>query len=250
MSLHAPLRPVPLALQLWSVKESVAKDFAATAAKVATLGFKGVELAGYGGLDARGVRVALDSVGLRVAGLHINPAKLGEINQIIDDALTLGSKHVTCAFWPRTHYVSAAACERIGVRLAEFGANLRAVGLQFSFHNHDAELAVHDGQSVLSWILGAAPPRLLAMEPDIYWLHHGGYDPARFLLEQGARCPLIHLRDEAEIGAGPVDYPRVFAAIDAVAAAEWLIMEQDRFNYEPFESLRRGVDRLAQWGRV
>jgi len=250
MSLSVPIRPVPLALQLWSVKESVAKDFAATAARVAGLGFKGVELAGYGSLDARGARAALDSVGLRVAGLHINPAKLGEINQIIDDALALGSKHVTCAFWPRTHYVTAAACEGIGGRLAEFGAILRSAGLQFSFHNHDAELAVHDGRTVLAWILGAAPPRCLAMEPDVYWLHHAGYDPARFLLEQGARCPLIHLRDEAEIGDGPVDYPKVFAAIDAVSSAEWLIMEQDRFNHEPFESLRRGVDRLARWGRA
>lgn len=241
---------VPVALQLWSVKEAVAIDFAAAAARVAKLGFAGVELAGYGKLDALGAKAALDAAGLRVAGMHINPAKLGEINPIIDDALTLGTKHVTCAFWPRTLYVSPAACERIGERLAEFGANLRAAGLRFSFHNHDAELAVLNGRTVLDWLLGAAAPRDLAMEPDVFWLHHAGYDPARFLREQGTRCPLIHLRDQAEIGAGPVDYPAVFAAIDAVASAEWLIVEQDRFNHEPFESLRRGMAQLVEWGRA
>lgn len=250
MSPPTPLHPVPLALQLWSVKEAIASDFAATAARVAGLGFVGVELAGYGKLDARGAKAALDAAGLRVAGMHINPAKLGEINQIIDEALTVGTKHVTCAFWPRTLYVSSAACERIGERLAEFGANLRASGLRFSFHNHDAELAVLNGRTVLEWILGAAAPRDLAMEPDVFWLHYAGYDPARFIHEQGARCPLIHLRDAAEIGGGPVDYPKVFAAMDTVASAEWLIMEQDRFNHEPFESLRRGMAQLAEWGRV
>ncbi|MDI1249425.1 MAG: sugar phosphate isomerase/epimerase [Lacunisphaera sp.] len=246
----APLRRIPLALQLWSVMEAVAGDLAAAAARVAALGFAGVELAGYGNLDARGVRAALADAGLRPAGMHINPARLGEINQIIDEALTLGTKHVTCAFWPRSLYVSSAACERIGERLAEFGANLRSAGLRFSFHNHDAELAVLNGRTVLEWMLGAAAPRDLAMEPDVFWLHHAGYDPARFLREQGARCPLIHLRDEAEIGGGPVDYPEVFAAIDAVASAEWLIVEQDRFNHEPFESLRRGMAQLTQWGRA
>jgi sugar phosphate isomerase/epimerase len=246
----APLRRIPLALQLWSVKEAVANDFAAAAARVAELGFTGVELAGYGKLDARGVRAALDEAGLRTAGMHINPAKLGEINQIIDEALTLGTNHVTCAFWPRSLYVSSAACEKIGERLAEFGANLRSTGLRFSFHNHDAELAVLNGRTVLEWILGAAAPRDLAMEPDVFWLHFAGYDPARFLREQGARCPLIHIRDEAEIGGGPVNYPEVFDAIDAVASAEWLIVEQDRFNHEPFESLRRGMAQLTQWGRA
>jgi sugar phosphate isomerase/epimerase len=250
MSSPAPLRHVPLALQLWSVKEAVASDFAATAARVAALGFAGVELAGYGNLDARGARAALDGAGLRAAGMHINPAKLGEINQVIDEALTLGTKHVTCAFWPRPLYVSAAACERIGERLGEFGAHLRSAGLRFSFHNHDAELAVLNDRTVLAWILGAAAPRDLAMEPDLFWLHYAGYDPARFLREQGTRCPLIHIRDQAEIGGGPVDYPQVFAALDEVAAAEWLIIEQDRFNHEPFESLRRGMAQMAQWGRV
>jgi sugar phosphate isomerase/epimerase len=239
-----------MALQLWSVKEAVVVDFAATVVRVAQLGFTGVELAGFGKLDARGVRAALDGAGLQVAGMHINPARLGELNQIIDDGLTLGTKHITCAFWPRTHYVSPTACERIGERLAEFGANLRAAGLRFSFHNHDAELAVLNGRTVLDWLLGAAAPRDLAMEPDVYWLHFAGYDPARFLREQGARCPLIHVRDLAEIGGGPVDFPKVFAAIDAVATAEWLIVEQDRFNHEPFESLRLGMAQLAQWGRT
>jgi sugar phosphate isomerase/epimerase len=250
MSIPAPIRHVPLALQLWSIKDAVAIDFAAAVARVADLGFAGVELAGYGKLDARGVRAALDGAGLRTAGMHISPAKLGDLNQIMDDALTIGAKNVTCAFWPRTLYTSPAACERIGERLAEFGANLRSVGIRFSFHNHDAELAVLDGRTVLDWLLGAAAPRDLAMEPDVFWLHHAGYDPARFLRDQGTRCPLIHLRDAAEIGGGPVDYFRVFEAIDAVASAEWLIMEQDRFNHEPFESLRRGMTQLALWGRA
>ncbi len=250
MSTPAPIRRVPLALQLWSVKEAVSADFAAAAGKIAELGFAGVELAGFGKLDARGARAALDGAGLRTAGMHISPAKLGELNAVLDDALTVGAKHVTCAFWPRTLYTSPAACERIGERLGEFGANLRSAGLRFSFHNHDAELAVLKGRTVLDWLLGAAAPRDLAMEPDVFWLQDAGYDPARFLREQGSRCPLIHLRDAAEIGAGPVDYPRVFEAIDSVASAEWLILEQDRFNHEPFESLRLGMAQLARWGRT
>jgi len=250
MPISAPMHRIPVALQLWSVKEAAAIDFAATVNRVAELGFRGVELAGYGNLDVRGVRAALDCTGLRAAGMHINPAKLTNLGAIIDDALLLGASHVTCAFWPRTSYTSPEACVRIGEQLAECGATLRSAGLRFSFHNHDAELAVLNGRTVLDWMLEAASPRDLAMEPDVFWLHQSGYDPARFLREQGARCLLVHIRDEAEIGGGPVDYPAVFAAIDAMASAEWLIVEQDRFNYEPFESLRRDMAQLVQWGRA
>jgi sugar phosphate isomerase/epimerase len=246
----APDRPVPLALQLWSVKQAVTEDFAAAVGRVAGLGFSGVELAGLGGLDAAGVRAALDAEGLKAAGMHVGPARLDDLGAIAEEALTVGAGHVTCAFWPRAEYTSAAACRRIGARLGECGATLRSFGLRFSFHNHDAELALLEGRTVLDWLLDAAAPCDLAIEPDVFWLHHAGCDPARFLLAHGARCPLVHLRDAAEIGAGPVDYPRVLAAIDTAAAAEWLILEQDCFNHEPFESLRLGLAQMARWGRV
>ena len=54
-------KKTPVALQLWSVREDAKRDFAATAAAVAGIGYAGVELAGYGNLDAKGAKAALDA---------------------------------------------------------------------------------------------------------------------------------------------------------------------------------------------
>ncbi len=77
-----------------------------------------------------------------------------------------------------------------------------------------------------------------------------GYSPARFLREQGTRCPLIHLKDEQELGSGPVNFPEVFAAAEEVGAAEWYIVEQERSTRPPLEAVRVCFEQLQRWGKA
>lgn len=245
------MKKIPIALQLWSVRDDMRRDFATTVDAVGKIGYHGVELAGYGNLDVKGAKAALDAAGLKVAGMHVGfPALRSDLNTVINDALLLGSRHVTCPSWPAVQFVSAAACERIGEQLADIGRTLRSVGLTFSFHNHAAELKILDGRSVLEWMLGAAAPRDLKSEPDVYWLQIGGCAPAKFLRDHGARCPLIHLKDEKELGLGPVNFADVFSAIDDIGAAEWLVVEQETYNHVPLESVRLCYEQLKTWGRT
>lgn len=245
------MKELPVALQLWSLRERQAKDFAGTVAAVAQIGYTGVELAGYGNLDAKGVKAALDATGLKVAGMHVGiDALRGNLNTVISDALMFGTRHVICPGWPVIQYATAASCAGIGEQLGAIGRTLRAYGLQFSFHNHAGELKVIDGRTVFEWMLGAAAPRDLMAEVDVYWVKVGGQDPARTLRSYGARCPLVHLKDEKELGLGPVDFESVFAAIDDVGAAEWLVVEQEAYNHEPLESVRLCFEQLKRWGRA
>ncbi|HYD85140.1 MAG TPA: sugar phosphate isomerase/epimerase, partial [Opitutus sp.] len=109
-----PASPIPVALQLWSVREDMKCDFAATVAEVARIGYAGVELAGYGNLDAKGAKGALDAAGLKVAGMHVNITSLRTSPEtIIADALLFGTRHVTISFWSPEQFVSVAAVEKI-----------------------------------------------------------------------------------------------------------------------------------------
>ncbi len=241
----------PVGLQLWSVREDVSRDFAATAAAVAEIGYEGVELAGYGNLDAKGARAALDAAGLKVAGMHVSYASLtNETQGVVSDALTLGASHLACSWWPPAHYVSRAACERIGERLGEIGRSLRPFGLRFGFHNHASEFQLFDGRPAMDWILGASEPRDLFAEVDVYWVQYAGWSPGRFILDHGARVPLVHLKDETELGGGPVDFKEVFAATDAVGAVEWFIVEQEKFSHSPIKSVGLCYQQMKAWGRA
>ncbi len=241
----------PVALQLWSVRDDMRRDFAATAAAVADIGYDGVELAGYGNLDAKGAKAALDAAGLGVAGMHVGYAALkNDPNTVVADALLLGSRFVACSFWPPAHFVSAAACEEIGGRLGEVGAALRPFGIRFGFHNHASEFRIFDGRPAFDWILGAAEPRNLFAEVDVYWAAHAGYSPAKFIRDHGARIPLLHLKDEKELGKGPVNFGEVFAATDSVGAVEWFIVEQEEYSHSPINSVRICYEQMKAWGRA
>jgi sugar phosphate isomerase/epimerase len=241
----------PVALQLWSVREDMRRDFAATAAAVAEIGYDGVELAGYGNLDAKGAKDALGAAGLRVAGMHVGYASLrNDPGAVIADALLLGSQFVACSFWPPAQLVSAQACERIGEQLGEVGRALRPFGIRFGFHNHGSEFRMFEGRPAFDWILGATEPRNLFAEVDVYWAQHGGYSPAKFIRDHGARVPLLHLKDEKELGGGPVDFGEVFAATDSVGAAEWFIVEQEEYSHAPIKSVRLCYEQMKAWGRA
>ncbi len=242
---------IPVALQLWSLRDDQKKDFAATVAAVARIGYTGVELAGTGNLDAKGAKAALDAAGLRVAGMHVGMGALtADLDAVVNDVLLFGTRHVVCPSWPVAQFTSAAACQRIGERLSEIGATFRSFGIQFGFHNHAAELTVIDGRTVFDWMLSAAAPRDLAAEVDVYWVHKGGQSPGKVLRDFGARCRLVHLKDEKELGLGPVDFAEVFAEVDAIGAAEWFIVEQEAYNHAPLESVRLCFEQLKAWGRA
>jgi sugar phosphate isomerase/epimerase len=245
------MKKTPVALQLWSVREDAKRDFAATAAAVAGIGYAGVELAGYGNLDAKGAKDALDAAGLKVAGMHVSyPSLKGDLNSVIADALLLGTRNVTCSWLPPPLFVSAAACERIGEQLGEVGESLRPFGIRFAFHNHNSEFKIFDKRPAFEWILGAAEPRNLSAEVDVYWVHFAGYSPAKFIRDQGSRIPLVHLKDAKELGAGPVEFEKVFDATDSVGAVEWFIIEQEEYSHAPIKSVRLCFEQMKAWGRA
>ncbi|HVU22479.1 MAG TPA: sugar phosphate isomerase/epimerase [Opitutus sp.] len=242
---------MPVALQLWSVRDDLKRDFGGTVREIARLGYAGVELAGYGNLDAAGAQAALASARLAVAGMHVGIAALrSDPDRVVAEARLFGTRHVIVPWWPAEEFVSRAAVEKIAEELNEIGARLRASGLQLSYHNHAGEFKLLEDRPVFDWLLGAAEPRNLTGELDVYWAHVAGYAPEKFLRDHGARVKLVHLKDEAEIGGGPVDFAAVFAAIDSIHAAEWLIVEQEKFTRPPLESVRLCLEQLRRWGRA
>ncbi len=245
------MKKIPIALQLYSLRDDTKQDFAATVAEVAKIGYVGVELAGYGNLDLNGAHQALRNAGLVVSGMHVaREALRAEINRVADEALLLGTSHVICPWWPAEEFTNAEAVSKIGEELDDYGAQLRERGLLLSFHNHRSEFRLIDGQPVISWMLGAAQPRNLGIELDVYWAQVADYSPSRFIYEQGQRVRLLHLKDEKIIGDGPVDFTPVFEAAEKIAGVDWYVVEQENYDDTPLASVRQCYERMKAWGKT
>ena len=81
----------PLGLQLYSVRDAMAKDVPGTLARVRALGFREVELAGTYGLSASQFRAELDRAGLRATSMHVGYERLRDsLSAVLDEARTLG----------------------------------------------------------------------------------------------------------------------------------------------------------------
>lgn len=242
---------IPVSLQLWSIRNHTAADFVGTMAQVVKFGYAGVETAGFGNTDAATAAKALADLNLQVSGMHVGLDRLRtEFGKVVLEAHALGARHLICPFIAPAFFVSAAACQTLGEELNHYGARLRGLGFSFHYHNHAHELAVVDGRRVLDWLLDAAEPRNLGCELDVYWAHVGGKPPADYLREQGRRIRLIHLKDEKEIGTGPVDFAPVFAAVDTIGAVEWYVVEVEQYNHDPLESVRLSLEQLRTWKKA
>ncbi len=238
-------------LQLWSVREDTARDFAATVKAVAAMGYAGVETAGYGNLTAADAARAIKDAGLVVSGMHIGIDRLrGEFNTVITEARQCETRDIICPFWPVDHFQSAEACRTIGAELNAIGARLRGMGFRFHYHNHAHEIALQDQRPGIDWLLDAAAPENLGFEADVYWVHAGGQDPATMIRQQGRRIHLLHIKDESEIGSGPVDFQAVFEAADSVGTAEWYVIEVEKYQHAPLESVQRSFAQMQAWGRA
>ena len=256
---------VPIALQLWSVRDDFRRDFAGTLRVISDLGYEGVELVdwlGYGGLPPRALRGTLGELNLRAAALHADLDALeSDFNRLVRACTDLGAVYLVCA-WVRAErrrdreaYLAVArSLQALGTRCAEHR-------LCLVYHHHDFEFASFGGKRALELLLDATTPEALGLELDTYWVHRGGDDPAELLRRLGSRCPLVHLKDAradgrpeelaapgvahlaTEIGTGVIDFGAVLAA--SADNARWHVVEQDEpREHSALESARVSLGNL------
>lgn len=244
---------IPVALQLYTVREDTARDFAGTVRQVAALGYAGVEFAGYGGLAPGDVRALLDETGLKPASGHVNLDAVEQgMASAVDAAATIGCGYLALAWLPEERR-NPRALRELAPRLNEAGRLCRARGIGFGYHNHDFEFQRADDAYLLDILLDATDPALVALELDVYWAAYAGVDPIGILHARAGRVPLVHLKDLApdrsfaEVGDGTLDIPAICAAAREGGAA-WYIVEHDRPRNGGLASARRSLENLRALG--
>jgi sugar phosphate isomerase/epimerase len=250
---------LPITLQMYTVRDDAARDFAATAETIAKIGYVGVELAGYGSAKtAEAAKQILDTNGLMVAGMHVGLDLLEtDLPKVIQDAVMLGAEFVVCPYLVEDRRKSVDDYRRLGSILNGIGARLRDSELQLCYHNHAFEFDKFGGDVYgFDALFAEADPELVKVEMDTFWVKKAGEDPAAYLRKYPGRVPIVHLKDMtagenptfAEVGEGIIDYPPLFEAAQ-VAGTLYYVVEQDRCeNHPPLESVRISFENLKKMG--
>lgn len=246
-----------IALQLYSVREDAAKDFAGTLAKVATLGYKGVEFAGYFGIPAVVMKGHLDRLGLVAASTHVGIELLeGDLDGQIAYAKALGCPYLVC---PGAHVTNKDEILALAKRLSAMAPKVRAAGLVLGYHNHAHEFFAVEGAGAgtstngLDLLFASTYPADLVVEADTHWVQRADHSPRTFLRKYAGRVPLIHLKDmsasredDAAVGEGIMDTRGIWeTAVEA--GVVWAIVEMDTAS---FEAVSLGIANLRKMGLV
>lgn len=246
-----------IALQMYTLRNETAQDFAGTLREVAALGYGAVELAGMGSYTAEALRTELDMLGLRCSGAHVPIERLrGDLETVIAEVLALGGRYVICPYLSVEQRGDATAYRNLAAEFNPIGARCAASGLILAYHHHDFELEAMDGSTGLHILRDNTEPQHMTFEIDIYWAKAAGFDPVALLGEFAGRVQLVHLKDMtagdqptfAEVGHGTLDIPAVIAAAEA-AGAQQLVVEQDACQRPPIESVRMSREYLHSIGR-
>lgn len=245
---------IPVAVQMYTLRDESEKDFAGTLKKVAELGFDGVEFAGYGGLTPIEVKALLDELSLQAASSHIPLEELeNNLAQVIEDQKILGSKYVVCPYLMEERRSEKDYKTLISV-LDQAGEACRREGITLLYHNHDFELErLSDGRTALEAIFDDTNPDNVKTEFDVYWLTKAGENPVEWMNRYKNRTPLVHLKDMttdeeqffAELGTGGVDIEAVLNSGEE-AGVKWWVVEQDFSRRSPLESIEMSIQYLKE----
>ena len=240
---------IPVAIQLYTLREELEKDFKGVLRKVAEIGYKGVEFAGYGDMTAENLKSYLEKIGLKSVGSHVGLDLLkNNLDEVIAYNKVIGTSYIVC---PWANYESKEDFIEMAKLLNGVGKKIKENGMTLCYHNHAHEFETFDGEYGLDLIYSLTDISNLQVELDTYWVTFAGICPGDYIKKYSGRIPLIHIKDmedneskdTAEIGNGTID---IKAIIDAgkKAGTEWFIVEQDNCKGPAIESVQISFNNL------
>lgn len=214
-----------ISIQLYTVRNALAADFVGTLDRLAEIGYRRVEHAGFVGRTAAEFKAELDQRGIWSSSGHSGipqPFDATTWAAALADARTLGSRYIVHPFFgvdANGPIRDRAVWSAFAADLNKAGRQARAAGLRFGYHNHHFEffrLNDGSGQTGMDVLVAETDPRYVHFEVDLFWVTRGATDPVDLLRRIGRRVLQYHVKDMnangtfEDAGKGLLDFPRIF----------------------------------------
>lgn len=232
----------PLGLQLWSVRNQLAKDVPGTLKQIKAWGFDEVETFGKFGAE---IAAELKAAGLKVRAMHVGFEQLqGDFAGVLKAADAVGAKTIINPYLPHKQKPHASREEILAAAgaFAGWAKQCKAAGKRFGYHIHGQEFGKAPEGTLFDVLAKESGPDV-GFEADVYWVSFGGADPVALLKKYPGRVWYTHLKDMAKgvaagaeqahapesnvvLGTGQIDVKGIVAA-GAAAGVEMHIIEDE-----------------------
>ncbi|MDE3145507.1 MAG: sugar phosphate isomerase/epimerase [Bacteroidota bacterium] len=241
-------------IQLWTVKEDMAKDAKDTLKKIAGDGYKQIESfegkqGMFWGMTNKEFKKYMDELGMKIISSHCDTTK--DFERKAAEAAEIGMKYLICPW--KGPQKSIDDFKRFADEFNKNGEVCKKNGIRFAYHNHDYSWKPVDGQIPQEVMMDNTDKNLVDFEMDIYWVVAAGVDPQVYFKKYPNRFRLCHVKDlgktatgheSVHLGTGTIDFHSILKT-GKENGLEYFIVEQEAFtNTNPLESAKIDADYL------
>jgi sugar phosphate isomerase/epimerase len=253
-ALRAQGAPIPVGLELYSVRNALKQDPAGTVRAVAALGYQCVEFYApyfeWTESQTKDMRKLLDDLGVRCYSTHNDSSYMGpeKISRARDLNLILGSKYIVMA---SSHAKSGLdGWKTVADSLNLAAEKLEPSRLKAGYHNHQTEFTPESGVRPIE-ILAKNTKSSVMLQLDVGTCIEAGSDPVAWIRSNPGRIRSLHLKEWSPepgkgysvlFGEGVADWKAIFAAAESVGGAEYYLIEQEGSRFSELETAKRCLD--------
>ena len=254
-----------MGLQLYTLRDQIAADTAATIKAVAEAGYKQVEP--YRSPETDAMIAAAKDNGLAVNSMHFDwntiveatdPA-MPDFEKVVSSAKEHGLSHLVIPYLQDTARKDLDGYKATAEKFNKAAEISKEAGIQLAYHNHNFEFQpMAGGKTGYDVFVEEFGPDLM-FEVDVFWVKLAGIEPVALIEKLKGRVSQLHLKDLKkgvempsytspakdafkEIGNGIIPMDPIMAAAEK-SGVIYCHVEQDQSPH-PIESVKESMQTL------
>jgi len=272
LSQHSCKKAIPgIGIQLYTIRDAMAADVAGSLKKVADIGYKYLELAGYAdgkfyGYEPVEFKKMVNDLGMEILSSHTQVEAAGitldNAKKMADDHALLGVRYCIQPWVVEEARTTVASYQKMAADWNQVGKIMKETGIQFGYHNHNFEFDVVEGKVPFYDIFMVELDKdLVTMELDLFWTTKAGQNPVEVIKKYPGRFQIFHMKDMftneppffttagvddfAPVGAGVINFKEILEVKD-IAGMKYMIVEQDSTKDGlPFNAIQTSFTNLS-----
>jgi len=229
-------------IQLWSVRDDLAKDPKGVLKQLASYGYKQIEsFEGskgiFWGMSNIEFKSYMDELGMKIISSHCDINK--DFEKKAADAAAIGMKYLICPY--KGPQKDIDAFKKFADEFNQKGEICKKNGIRFAYHNHDYSFVTMNGEMGQDVMMKNTNASLVDFELDMYWVVAAGQDIETWLKKYPKRFRLCHVKDRKKeapltekdasvvVGTGSINYPKILKTAKKYGM-EYYIVEQEKWE--------------------
>lgn len=259
-----------IGLQLYTIRDAMAKDVKGSLKRISDIGIKNLELASYAngkfyGFEPDEFKKIVSDLGMVIISSHTQVEALGitldNAKKMAEDHAKIGVKYCIQPWVVEEARTTIDSYKKMAAEWNKVGGIMKEHKIQFGYHNHNFEFDKVEGKvPYYDVFMVELDKDLVTMELDLFWATKAGQNPVEMFKKYPGRFQLFHMKDMftkeapfykpvtndfAPVGAGLINFKEILAA-KKIAGMKYIFVEQDSTkDGKPFDAIQNSVMNLT-----